>query len=47
VRLLEHTFTQHQLLTSLVVRELMAKSYRDLVDLIELMTLLLRILHLT
>jgi len=42
----KHTYTQHQLLVLFVVREILAKSYRVLVDLVELMTPLLRRLRL-
>ena len=43
----KRTYTQHQLLVLVVLRQLMARSYRDLVDLLELMTPLLRHLRLT
>ncbi|KQM11326.1 hypothetical protein AOA80_09250 [Methanomassiliicoccales archaeon RumEn M1] len=43
----KRTYTQHQLLVLVVLRQLLARSYRDLVDLIELMTPLLRRLRLT
>ena len=42
----KRTYTQHQLLVLVVLRQLLARSYRDLVDLVELMTPLLRRLRL-
>ena len=43
----KHTYSQHQLLVLVVLSQLIARSYRDLVDLVELMTLLLHRLRLT
>lgn len=43
----KRTYTQHQLLVLLVVREMLAKSYRETIVLVALMTPLLRRLRLT
>ena len=42
----KRTYTQHQILVLLVIREILAKSYRVLVDIVSLMTPLLRRLRL-
>ena len=42
----KRTYTQHQLLTLLVAREILAKSYRETIDIVSLMTPLLRRLRL-
>lgn len=42
----KHSFTQHQLLVLLVLREMLSKSFRDFVDWLALMTALLRRLRL-
>ncbi len=42
----KRTYSQHQLLVLLVAREMLAKSYRETIDVVSLMTPLLRRLHL-
>lgn len=42
----KHVFTQHQLLVLVCLRQMLSRSYRDLVDLLELMTALRRRLRL-
>lgn len=45
---LKHTHSQHQLLVLVVLRQLLARSHRDLVDIVEMMTPLprrLRLMH--
>lgn len=38
----KHVFTQHQLLVLVCLRQMLSRSYRDLVDLLEVMTALRR-----
>ena len=42
----KHAYTQHQLLTLVVLRQLLSRSYRDLIDVLGIMTPLLRRLRL-